>query len=556
MTAYALARVSGVVLGTVFHRSGAHEAHSPTFTQAETDKIIATRGEELLHSYWGRYIALIAPEVSPERNVWLVKDPVGRLPCFIAQCDGVCIAFSYMPDVLALGTGAFKINWDFIAARIGLGCGRPDDTALEGIIEVCGGERIELSPGALNRHVVWNLAPLLASDEYYDSSHAAKSLRNTTSACISAWAGRHESFVHRISGGLDSSIVLACLAEAPSQPRITCLTYFRSSSASDERPWARLATRAVDCDHVEHAREPAMPFRELLRMSASPSPPLTSSFLETDPIERQLALQHRATAITTGDGGDSLFGAGAARFAVLEYWRRRGIRAPLLRLASDVALLGNQTVWKVAAQTIHNAMSNHERENTAHVRGARKLAAADIREPMLANRAQFAHPWFRSARFPAGANEILTFLTIPDLFYQPLYEPDDNDPETVFPLLSQPLVELCVSIPSFVHFDEGRDRGLARRAFAHHVPAPILDRTWKDRVQGFPEEILLTNLPYFRELLLDGMLVQKRYLDRKAVAASLSGQAIQETASVGEIIDYVLVESWLQSWSYRERIAA
>ncbi len=125
--------------------------------------------------------------------------------------------------------------------------------------------------------------------------------------------------------------------------------------------------------------------------------------------------------------------------------------------------------------------------------------------------------------------------------------------ETISPLLSQPLVELCLRIPSYTHFHEGRDRGLARRAFADAVPTPILARTWKDRVPGFPEEILRVNLPHIREMLLEGILVRERYLDRAALETALTGAALEATASVGEILDHMLVEAWLRSWSERGR---
>jgi len=120
--------------------------------------------------------------------------------------------------------------------------------------------------------------------------------------------------------------------------------------------------------------------------------------------------------------------------------------------------------------------------------------------------------------------------------------------DPVFPLLSQPLVELCMRIPSYVHFDQGRDRGLARRAFTNDVPTQLLERTWKDRVQGFPEEILRANIADLRPMLLDGILAKRGYLDRPILESTLSGNAFEVAASVGEILDHVMVEAWLQSW--------
>jgi asparagine synthase (glutamine-hydrolysing) len=556
LTVYSLARGSGVVLGTVFHRSTSSgesgTTHAPSFTDEETEPIVTSGGRVLMECYWGRFVAFITSPA--EHTSWVVKDPTGRLPCFVAHRAEVSVVFSYMPDCVALGVLPFTFNWNYIAARIALGCGRPDDSGIEGVSEVCGGECLTFREGNRSRTLAWDPSPLFARKLIEDPARVAIRLQATAKACIHAWASTQNAIVHRLSGGLDSSIVLACLADAPSRPCIVCLTYFRAGGVSDERPWARLAAQRFGCEHIEYARTPDIDFRALASMKACASPPLTSSLLETDRLEWELADRYHAAAICSGDGGDSLFGSSSARFSVLEYALHHGLRPELLRLASDVALLGNQTVWTVLPRTLRYALFNHDGKDTRHLREARKLACPDIREPILAARRSYSHPWFRSGRLPRGASEILSFLTLPDLFYPPLADPDEGGVESLFPLLSQPLVELCVSIPSYLHFDQGRDRGLARRAFVDDVPAPILARTWKDRVQGFPEEILRANLAYFREMLLDGVLVKERFLDRRALEATLCGETIEATASVGEILDHVLVEGWLRSWTDRRRI--
>ena len=553
MSALPLARESGVVLGTVFGSDCV--LHNPNFSEAETDAIIESQGRSLLDSYWGRYVGFVAD--ASRRTVWVVKDPTGRLPCFATQRDGLTVVFSYMPDCIRLGVVRVNINWNFIAARIALGCGRPDDTGIENVTELCGGECLELRQSQCRRHLYWNPGKLFNCEIIEDPARLAPLIRKTARTCTNAWASQHKGFVHQLSGGLDSSIVLSCLADAPSRPNIVCLTYYRSQGPSDERPWARLAAQRTGVQHIEHSRSEFMDFSALAGMNPCASPPLTHSFLEIDELEHRLANQHQATAISSGDGGDSLFGSTSARFSVLDYARRRGLRPELLRIASNVALSGNKSVWTVLSKSLRYRFSNQDAEDINHLRDARALASPEIREPILASKRSFAHPWFRSGHLPHGASEILSFLTLPDLFYPPLGDLDEDIAERVYPLLSQPLVELCVSIPSYLHFDEGRDRGLVRRAFSGDVPAPILDRTWKDPVQGFPEDILRANLPYFRQILLDGILVKERYLDRAALEMTLSGQILKGTASVGEILDHVLVEAWLRSWmEQRSRLAA
>lgn len=547
-TAYPLSHQAGVVLGTVFHRANSPDAtHAPHFTERETQEILASRGRVLMDSCWGRYVAFVRD--SAHDTVWVVKDPVGRLPCLVAQCEGVFLVFSYLPDCIAAGVVPQRINGRYVAARVALGTAPPEDTGIEDVTEVCGGQCVTFHAGALHRQLYWDPYSLVTRESFEDPEHAAHTLRATTQTCVHAWAGQHKTLLLRLSGGLDSSIVLACLADAPSRPRVVCLTYHREGGPSDERPWARLAAQRAGCEHFEHARTPRFEFQALSRMHPLASPPLTSAFLETDRVERHLTEHTGATAICSGDGGDSLFGSTAAAFAVADYVKRHGLRPALLPLASDVALLRNQTVWRVLSGTLRPR--REDRDDARRLREARQLVCPDLREALLATRGAFGHPWFRAGRHAPGVREILSLLTQPELFYPPLARPDGDSVETISPLLSQPLVELCLRIPSYTHFHEGRDRGLARRAFADAVPTPILARTWKDRVPGFPEEILRVNLPHIREMLLEGILVRERYLDRAALETALTGAALEATASVGEILDHMLVEAWLRSWSER-----
>jgi hypothetical protein len=129
----------------------------------------------------------------------------------------------------------------------------------------------------------------------------------------------------------------------------------------------------------------------------------------------------------------------------------------LLRIASNVALFGNTSAWSVLSKSLRYALSNEDKENITYLRDARMFASAEIREPLLSTKRLYTHP--RSGLLPHGASEILALLTLPDLFYPPPADPDEGGIERVYPLLSQPLVELYAGIPSYLHFDEGRDRG-------------------------------------------------------------------------------------------------
>src|SRR3546814_13901541 len=65
-----------------------------------------------------------------------------------------------------------------------------------------------------------------------------------------------------------------------------------------------------------------------------------------------------------------------------------------------------------------------------------------------------------------------------------LYPRADAQPQIV-PLLSQPVVELCLSIPTWPWVHGGRARAVARPAFAGLLPAPLLGGPAQGPPHGF-----------------------------------------------------------------------
>ena len=108
------------------------------------------------------------------------------------------------------------------------------------------------------------------------------------------------------------------------------------------------------------------------------------------------------------------------------------------------------------------------------------------------------------------------------------------------------MVELCLRIPVDIHFDGGRSRGLARRAFADVVPAPILRRQWKDHPVLFFGEVVQNNLAFLREHLLDGVLVREGILNRAAVELALKSGPTLSAAVSGELFSHLDLELWIR----------
>src|ERR1700722_18808898 len=117
---HALARGAGVVLGEVFERQcdmqSAHPAPRAVFGEQASREILSTRGRQLISRYWGNYVALLHDREG--RASWVVKDPTGSLPCYVAACSGVQMLFSHLADCLQLRAVQFHVNWEFVRNRL------------------------------------------------------------------------------------------------------------------------------------------------------------------------------------------------------------------------------------------------------------------------------------------------------------------------------------------------------------------------------------------------------------------------------------------------------
>jgi asparagine synthase (glutamine-hydrolysing) len=117
-----------------------------------------------------------------------------------------------------------------------------------------------------------------------------------------------------------------------------------------------------------------------------------------------------------------------------------------------------------------------------------------------------------------------------------------------YPLLSQPLVELCLRIPSWMWITGGRNRAVARDAFADSLPPMVLNRRTKGDFTAFCGGVYSRNRSVLREALLDGWLADNGVIDRAAVGAYLNNPAPPTTVDFYRLLEMAAVEAWAQAW--------
>jgi asparagine synthase (glutamine-hydrolysing) len=123
--------------------------------------------------------------------------------------------------------------------------------------------------------------------------------------------------------------------------------------------------------------------------------------------------------------------------------------------------------------------------------------------------------------------------------------------DLIHPLLAQPMIELCLAIPSFELVRGGRDRALAREAFAAWLPPAVVQRRSKGGLFSWYARLAAASAPALRAHLLDGVLAGAGLLDRAAVEAALDPDDLIRTGDGVDLIAAAAVESWVRHWQTR-----
>jgi asparagine synthase (glutamine-hydrolysing) len=544
--AYLLAEGDGVVLGNLFARSeeGVSTPAPADLGAADSRAMLDSNGRHLIESFWGRYVAFLHD--APARATWVVRDPTAGLPCYLVRCRGVDIYFSWMDDITPLLDAPPEVDWSYLIAAVCFLREHSHGTALREVTQVLAGECVETRAGISKRYFYWDPLQIANTEVIEDLDTAVTAMRQCVRDVIHAWASRYDHLLLSLSGGLDSSIVLACLRDAPSRPQVTCFHYYPLGADLDERAFARAAAAEAGLELLERSRDSSYSLQPLLTIHRAPEPTNYPYFLEHSRLDAQLAAERGASAIFIGHGGDQLFYQERAEWAPGDFLHRRGPRPGVLRVALDAAQMDQISFWRVLRQAAAGYFAQR-RWSILEEAGRMRPLLVPARVAEARRSGAFLHPLLRHPRgAPSGKLWHAHQVTQPFDFYDPLGR--EGEAERLSPLCSQPLMELCLRIPTYVLTHGGWDRAVARRAFYHDLPPEIRNRRNKGGIEEHLRLTLEHNRGFLRELLLDGALVREGVVDRARVAEVLSGRASPIASGPGELLEYAGTEAWLRRW--------
>ncbi len=534
----------GVVLGDLFVRdsSGVSRIAAEAFGELESHAIAASGGRRLLERYWGRYISVLRDRASGEVRV--LRDPSAGLPCYGLRIGEIDVYCSRIEDVRPLRTEPFSVDWSYIMAGLCLLRQHSAPSGLAGVSQLVGGECARHHGGTVTRRCEWDPLAMAAADPIENFQTATEAVGSSTREVVRAWGGCFDKVLVSLSGGLDSSIVLACLA-TPTASGIMGFHYYPPHTDLDERHYARLAAEMHGVALIERLRPLGFDMTPLRELAPSAEPTNYLFYLERSRTEAALAAEFDADALFIGFGGDQLFYQERAEWAAGAFLRRRGLSHRLLRIALDSARMDQLSLWRVLGVTAREMLPAQRWSLLREAGRARQLLAPGVVSAAV-REAYCLHPLVhRHGEMDSGKRWHAYQVLAPFDFYDPFARP--GEAERIAPLVSQPLMEACLRIPVDVLTAGGWDRAVARRAFHDALPSPVRNRRNKGGMEAHARVTVERNRPLLRELLLDGELVRSGLVVRAALERALAGHAEIKTQS-GELLEYALIEAWVQCW--------
>jgi asparagine synthase (glutamine-hydrolysing) len=266
---------------------------------------------------------------------------------------------------------------------------------------------------------------------------------------------------------------------------------------------------------------------------------------EVDRISEEVADAIGADMHFNGGGGDNVFCYLGSAAPLADRLLREGPGRGAMATARAIGAITGASLWTVPRLAARK-LPSHARAYRWHMDETLmpKGIATEIGLP--------GHPWLDAPRdaLPGQAAHIAALLRI------------ENHVEGLgrgqrrgicAPLLSQPLVETCLAIPSWYWCEGGVNRAIARKAFAGRLPAPILDRQIKGTPDSFSANLFEANRALLAEILLGGRLAAQGLIDRQAVADVLRWEGPVRGLAHLRILTFATVEAWIAAWKAAPR---
>ena len=528
--------------------------------------------ETIVHAYeqWGdacvehlRGMFAFAIWDARHQRLLLVRDRVGVKPLYYAhRADGELVFASEIKAILEHPRIPRDWRADALDSYLSLGYVPAPSTIYSAVDKLPAGHLLVWERGQIRIRKYWDLTFAGRGDErteheYLEELDAilreAVGMRLVSDVPLGAF----------LSGGIDSSTVVAYMVETSSTPVVTTSVGF-DEQRYDELDHAEIVARHLGCLHYPQVVKPDI-VDLLPRLAWHLDEPFADSSIVPTYYVSQAA-RRLVTVALSGDGGDEAWaGYPWHRVERLEA-RVRHTLGPATAIAGRLAhalptsVKGARALRRLAFTPAQACAAKHA-SNFFAADGKRRLYSADLAASVGAHDvlAPFRE-YYDSVDSPDGLDrtmyaEIKTYL-VDDILTKVDKMSMAVSLEAREPLLDHRLLEFAATVPSTLKLRAGTSKYLLRRALQRRVPPSIIERGKRGFEAPIGEWLRKPLAPLVSDVLLDGRLASRGVFRRAEIERLWDDHRTERTDHRHRLWQLLMLELWFREFIDRPSAAA
>lgn len=431
-------------------------------------------------------------------------------------------------------------------------------TMLKGVQKLPPAHFLKYHEGRVTVHRYWDAADVPLKNWHADQAAAA--LRECLGRAVTRQLMADVPLGAFLSGGIDSSSIVALMSRAASQP-VNSFSIGFTDGTYNELPYAREVAMLFKTNHRERQASPDLGdmFERLVVHLDEPFADV--SMFPTFSVS-ELAREH-VKVVLSGDGGDELFGGydayQAQALAARLGWMGEALMPALAGVASALpptekkkGLVNKVKRFSAGAATAPADLGHYRWMVYLSARDKARLYRPGLRDALGA--ADVYAP-VRDALGRFGQDDVLNRQLYADLS---LYLADDilvkvdrmsmaTSLETRAPFLDGDLMELAFSMPGHLKIRNGERKWILKQAMTDLLPESILNRKKEGFSMPMKNWLRRELQPLMRELLSRDRLARRGLLDPDVVEELMNAHTAGKENHAHTLFPLMVFERWAEA---------
>jgi asparagine synthase (glutamine-hydrolysing) len=491
-----------------------------------------------------------------QRTLVLSRDRIGEKPLFYSVKDRSILFGSEIKSILAAGF-TYPMASHLLHVYLSLGYVPAPHTFYDGVSKLLPGHFLVVKDATVQDRVYWDVPEITEADMRTDHSKVLDEFEQTFENSVAIRMRSDVPFGAFLSGGLDSSSVVAAMSQLSRSPVETFTIGFAEKSF-DERQLAGEVAARFHTNHHEAMAAPETFDESLDRILHHFDEPFGDASAIPVGLVSHLARQHVTMALT-GDGGDEVLSGYTTYLAerVIERYRRvPGFLRAGLRLSTQLSLglARNEVRYKLNRLQRFLDLANGSFDH----RFTSKLARLDrgairnllpTRVPQLSIE-DYLSDVFKGCRFTDPFYRLMYFnlkVSLPDDMLTKVDRMSmAHSLETRVPFLDHRLIELTYGVSKQLKLPHRQLKSLLKQTYGKKLPASIVSAPKK------PFSVPLRE--WFKQAQFEERLTELQRVDfglNSRVIADIVGANNRSTEDYGDFIWRLFV---LKKWTTDQSI--